>query len=47
MMGSPACKDGLELVKFGKESKNRARCQGISRETKGDMVKEDAFGLKS
>ena len=47
MMGNPACKDGLEFDKFGKESENRARCQGISRETKGEMVKEDAFGLKS
>lgn len=40
--------DGLELCKFGKEPKNRARCQGImSRETKKEKVKEDAFGLKT
>lgn len=48
MMGYPACQDDLELGKFGKESKNRAGCQGIIyRDTKGEKVKEDAFGFRS
>ena len=48
MMGNPACQDGLELEKFGEESKNRAWCQGIiSIETKAEKVREEAFGFKS
>ena len=31
---------------MGKESKNKAKFQGISRETKGEQIKKDAFGLR-
>jgi hypothetical protein len=47
-MGSHACFPIWFFGKLGQESKNKAECQGvISRDIKGEKVKEDAFGFQS